>query len=381
MRGEHMPAGGRAGKTTGRRRAKGGIDYVLVFAVSGLLIVGLMMVYSATFDWSYRETQNSFSIASRQFLWVGLGLVVLVVCATVPYDWWQRAAVPLMGGTLTLLIVVLLLGADRFGARRSFFGGSVQPGELAKLVVVIYAAAWLSSKGDQVRDVTYGLIPFAVLIGIVAGLIVLQPDLSTAGLIVLTAAAMFFFSGADIFQLTASAVVCGITFYLLILYVPHARKRVEDWLLIWEDVRRVGLHMQQALIALGTGGFVGVGLGQGQQKLDNLPAQHTDSIFAVLGEELGLVGCLLVIGLFVLLAYRSFRIALATSDAFAALLACGITCWLAFQALINVAVITGVAPFTGIALPFVSFGGSAMVVSLAGVGILLSISRNNRSGK
>jgi len=361
-------------------RARAGTDYALVLVVAALAIIGLMMVYSATFDWSYQAYQSSFHIASRQFLWVGLGTVALVVATAVPYERWRQLAVPVMGGTLLLLILVLFVGEDRFGARRSFLDGSIQPGELTKLTMVVYVAAWLSSKGEQIRDVTYGLIPFAVLIGGVAGLIVVQPDVSTATLVVLTALAMFFFAGADIFQLAAGAAVGSITFVILINQLPHARQRIDEYLLVRQDPRLLGHHVQQVLMALGSGGLFGVGLGQGQQKLGYLPAPHTDSIFAVLGEELGLVGCLTVIVLFVLLAYRGFKIALDAPDAFAALLACGITCWLSVQALINVAVMTGLVPFTGVALPFISAGGSAMVVSLTGVGMLLSVSRGKRVG-
>jgi cell division protein FtsW len=366
-------------KRSQRRRAN--LDYALVLVVAGLLVIGLMMVYSATFDWSYQEHGNSFYIASRQFLWVGMGLVVMVAMAAIPYDQWQRWAVPVMGGTLLLLVLVLVVGDDRFGARRSFFNGSVQPGELVKLTMVIYVAAWLASKGEQVRHVTYGLIPFAVLIGVIAGLIVLQPDVSTAVLLVLTALAMFFFAGADILQLAAGGAVSAITFLALIHQLPHARQRVEEYLLTWSDPTNLGDHVQQSLIALGSGGMFGVGLGQSRQKLGYLPAAHTDSIFAVVGEELGFAGCLVVIALFVLLTYRGFKIAMGTPDAFAALAACGITCWLAFQALINIAVMTGLIPFTGVALPLISAGGSAMVVSLAGVGLLLSVSRGRRASR
>ncbi|MBL7064819.1 MAG: putative lipid II flippase FtsW [Anaerolineae bacterium] len=380
-----MAAGARARQRTRpverSGRWHGSLDYVLVLVVVGLVIIGLMMVYSATFDWSYQVYGSSFYIASRQFLWVGLGLVALVAVVAVPYDWWRQMAVPIMGGALVLLVLVLFVGDERFGARRSFFSGSVQPGELVKLAMVIYVAAWLASKGEQIRDVTYGLVPFAVLIGVMAGLIVMQPDVSTAMLIVLTALAVFFFAGADIFQLAVGGTVGGITFLVLINQLPHARQRIEEYLLTWRDPKLVSHHIQQVLIALGSGGPFGVGLGQGRQKLGYLPAPHTDSIFAVLGEELGFVGCLVVIGLFVLLAHRGFKIALEASDAFAALLACGITCWLAFQALINVAVMTGLLPFTGMALPFISSGGSAMVASLAGIGLLLSISRGKPIGK
>lgn len=380
-----MAAGARAQQRTQSverpRRRRSGPDYVLVLVVAGLLVIGLMMVYSATFDWSYQEYQSSFHIASRQFTWVGAGLVAMVIMAAVPYERWQQLAVPVIGVVLLSLVLVLFVGDDRFGARRSFLNGSLQPGELAKLAMVIYIAAWLASKGDQIRDVTYGLIPYAVLIGVVAGLIVMQPDVSTATLIGLTALAMFFFAGADILQLAAGGAVGGITFIVLVNQLPHARQRIDEYLVVWRDPRLVGHHIQQVLMALGSGGLFGVGLGQGQQKLGYLPAPHTDSIFAVLGEELGLAGCLLVIGLFALLAYRGFRIALNAPDAFAALLACGVTCWLTFQALINVGVMTGLLPFTGVALPFISAGGSAMVVSLSGVGLLLSVSRGRRIGR
>ena len=266
------------------RRAHAGPDYVLALVVAGLVIVGLMMVYSATFDWSYQVYQNSFHIASRQFLWVGLGVVALVTVAAVPYERWQQLAVPVMGGALLLLILVLFVGEDRFGARRTFLSGSVQPGELAKLAMVIYVAAWLASRGEQIRDLTYGLIPFAVLIGGVAGLIVIQPDVSTATLVALTSLAMFFVAGADILQLAVGGAAGGVTFYLLINQLPHARQRIDEYLLVWHDPKLVGYHIQQVLMALGSGGLFGVGLGQGQQKLGYLPAPHTDSIFAVLGE-------------------------------------------------------------------------------------------------
>jgi cell division protein FtsW len=363
------------------KRGRANPDYTLLLAVVGLVVIGLMMVYSATFDWSYQAYGSSFQIASRQFMWVGAGLVIMGLVASIPYDAWRQWAVPIMGGTLLLLILVLLIGEDHFGARRSFFNSSVQPSELVKPVMVIYVAAWLASRGEQIRDVTYGLIPFAVLIGVIAGLIVLQPDVSVAVLLVLTALAMFFFAGADILQLAVGGTVSSITFLVLIKQLPHAWQRVEDYIIARNDPTRVSHHIQQALIALGSGGLFGVGLGQGQQKLGYLPAPHTDSIFAVLGEELGFVGCLFVIGLFVLFTYRGFKIAIEASDAFAALIACGVTCWLAFQALINMAVMTGLIPSTGMALPFVSAGGSAMIASLAGVGLLLSVSRGKQASR
>lgn len=360
------------------RRRHVSLDYGLILVVGALLIVGLMMAYSTTFDWSYQKYQSSFYIAARQFLWVGLGLVVMVVVAFIPYDRWRHWATPIMGVTLASLILVLLVGERRFGAQRSFFNGSIQPGELAKPAVVIYLAAWLSSKGKQIRDVTYGVIPFAMLIGIIAGLLMMQPDLSMAILVMLTALVMFFFAGADIFQLAIGGAATAITFFLVIEKLPYAQQRIADYLQIWHNPLLVSYHVRQALIALGSGGLFGTGLGQSQQKLGYLPVPHTDSVFAVLGEETGFCGCLGVIALFVLLAYRGFKIALNAPDAFAALLAGGVTCWLTLQAILNIAVLLGLLPFAGVALPFISSGGSPTVVSLAGIGLLLSVSRGSR---
>jgi cell division protein FtsW len=355
------------------------MDYVLLLTVAVLLLIGLMMVYSATFDWSLAETESPWSFFLRQAIWVALGLVVMAVLSRVDYIWWRRLAVPIMGMALTLLVLVLAFGSARFGAQRTFLHGSVQPSEPAKLAVIIYIAAWLSSKGQKLRQMTYGLIPFAVLIGLIAGLIVLQPDFSTAILVVLTAGAMFFIAGADLLQVGLGCAVSGATFYLLIMNSPHGADRLNRYLETLADSESISYHVEQALVALGSGGLFGRGLGASYQKFGYLPAPHTDSVFAVLGEELGLAGCLVVVALFAMLAQRGFKIAHGARDPFGAVLAAGLTCWLIFQALINVAVMTGTIPFTGIPLPFLSMGGSAMVSSLAAVGLLLSISRGSQS--
>jgi cell division protein FtsW len=281
------------------------------------------------------------------------------------------------------LILLLIVGKERLGSVRFFFGGSVQPSELCKLIIIIYVADWLSSKGERLRVVTYGLVPFAILIGVVAGLIVMQPDFSTAILIVVTAIAMFFVAGADILQLVIGFLVGGGTFAFLIRRSPHALERIQAYLASLFG-GEVNYHVQQNLSALRAGELFGVGLGNGDFKLGILPLAHNDSIFAVLGEELGLIGCLLVVGLFAALAYRGFQIALEAADDFGTVLATGLTCWLIFQALINVAVTTNTLPFTGIPLPFISYGGSSLAVSMTGIGLLLGISRGTvaeRSGE
>ncbi len=350
------------------------IDYPLIIILASLLLIGLLMVYSSSFDFGYVVFDQPTYFFGRQIIWALLGTAGMIVMMSVDYHTWRRFSVPLMGGTLFLLILVLLVGKERLGSVRFLFGGSVQPSELCKLIVIIYVADWLSSKGERLRMVTYGLVPFAILIGVVAGLIVMQPDFSTAILIVVTAIAMFFIAGADVVQLGIGLIFGGATFGLLIYRSGHAFKRIMDYIGSFGGAD-VNYHVQQNLSALKAGGIVGAGLGDGIYKLGILPLAHNDSIFAVLGEELGLIGCLLVVGLFVALAYRGFQIALEAPDDFGTVLAAGLTCWLIFQALINFAVITNTLPFTGIPLPFISYGGSSLAISMAGVGLLLGISR------
>jgi cell division protein FtsW len=242
---------------------------------------------------------------------------------------------PVLAIALAALSMVLVFGSEKFGAQRSLLGGSIQPSEFTKLAMVIYIADWLASKGDKIRDTSYGLIPFSVLMGLIAGLVILQPDFSTAILLVLTASAMFFLAGAEIKQVLVGGAAMTGTFLLLIANSAHARARIDSFLETLSDPSKAGYHLQQALIALGTGGILGRGLGTSRQKLGYLPVAHTDSIFAVLGEEVGLIGCLVVLGLFALLAYRGFKIASEAPDVFGALLASGITCWLTFEALLN----------------------------------------------
>ncbi len=363
----------------GTRKKIHKFDYMLIVIIITLLLVGLMIVYSATFDLAYRVYGHSTYFFVRQMVWSALGLAIMLVTTRIEYHRWQRFSIPIMGSTLLLLIAVLLVGSERFGAQRSLLNGSIQPSEFCKLAVIIYIAAWLSSKGERIRQATYGLIPFAILIGLIAGLIVLQPDFSTAILIVTTTIAMFFIAGADLVQLLISFIFGSATFAFLITRSAHASARVANFLeSLSEPYSSSNYHLQQALIALGSGGISGRGLGDSRQKFGYLPLSHTDSIFAVLGEELGLIGCLIVMGLFAALAYRGFKIALEAPDNFGTVLASGVTCWLTFQALINIGVATATLPFTGLPLPFISFGGSSLVASMAGVGLLLSISRGTQ---
>ena len=351
------------------------MDYVLILVVAALLILGLMMVYSSTFDMAYVEYGNPNRFFFRQLLWVALGLGALVGFARTDYHLWKRWAVLLMAGTLLLLGLVLISGSKKFGAQRWLLDGSIQPSEFAKISVIIYIAAWVTSKGKKIRQVSYGLIPFAILIGLVSALIVFQRDLSSAMLIAVTAWMMFFFAGADLIQLFAMVVFGLVALVLLILREPYRLQRL--WTFFHPELDPSGSSYQviQALIALASGGIFGKGLGASSQKFGNVPAVHTDTIMAILGEELGLVGCLVLIGLFVLLAYRGFKVALEASDSFGTILASGLTCSLILQALVNMAVVTATLPYAGVPLPFISYGGSSLLTSMISVGLLLSVSR------
>lgn len=351
-------------------------DYLLIITTAALAIVGLMMIYSATFALGYQLHSQPTYYFIRQLLWMGLGTLALIIFARIEYHTWRRFSIPLMAFTMLLLVLVLLIGDERFGGQRWLLNGSIQPSELGKLAIIIYIADWLSSKGEQIRKVSYGLIPFAILLGVITGLIVLQRDLGTAVMIGTTALAMFFIAGGNLFQILLSGILGGATLYLLITRSSYRMARLTAFLdPLNSDPLGNGYQIRQILIALGSGGLTGLGLGASRQKFGYIPASHTDGIFAILGEELGLIGALAVIGLFAFFAYRGFRIALTAPDAFGTVLASGITCSLIFQAIINMGVVTASLPFTGIPLPFISFGGSSLVVSMASVGLLLAVSR------
>ncbi len=350
-------------------------DLYLLLVVGVLVAIGLMMVFSTTFDWSYQVNGDATTIFLRQARSAGIGVVVMTLMTLIDYRFWKRLSMWMMLFVLVLLGVLLFTAPELFGAQRAFINGSLQPGELAQLVSVIYMAAWLSAKQSKIRLFSYGLVPFTILVGAVTGLIALQPDLSTAILILGAAVTMFFLAGADLLQLfMMGGLVLGAG-WVTITRIGYAGSRLSSYLDSINDLTNASYHVQQAVIAFLNGGLTGVGLGEGRQKFGFLPAPHTDSIFAIIAEELGLLGCLLVATLFIVLALRGFRIARNSPDSFGALLAGGITVWIALEALLNIAVMTAVVPFSGVPLPFISFGGSALVTSMAGVGLLLSISR------
>lgn len=352
------------------------IDYWLLLAVAGLLVIGMLMVYSTTFDLGEREYGQATYYFQRQTIALLIGLAAIVLFLQFDYHILRRFSIPIMVLTLLLLAAVILFGQANFGATRGLLNNSYQPSELAKLATILYIAHWLSSKGDRIKDVTYGLLPFGFITGTVCFLIVQQPALSTSGLVAIISLTIFFVAGAELKQMAVAGGVGGAAFLILMRTLPHARLRVQAWQEVLRDPEQAIWQVRQALIALGSGGYAGVGLGNSTQKFGPLPAAHTDGVFAILSEEMGLIGALLVLGLFAMLVWRGLHTATHARDSYGFLLALGITCWLGYQALINVAVVTAVIPFTGIPLPFLSYGGTSLVFSLAAVGILLNISRD-----
>ena len=353
-------------------------DWWLMATVVALTMLGLLMVYSATYTLSYYNSDGETTTLYlyRQAMWVGLGTVVLLFCWRLDYRIWQRWSTLFMGFIVFILLAMFFIGKASFGASRWLIeGGSVQPSEAAKLVTIIYVAHWASSKGDRLRSVEMGLIPFGLLIGIVCGLIMIQPSFSTALLVGSVATTMFFIAGADMKQLAITGGAAGGVLYLIGISAAYRMDRIKAFQDPFGNEQGVGYQTAQVLYSLARGGLFGQGLGTSKGNVPALPAAHTDAIFAIIGQELGLFFCLLVLALFVFLAYRGFRIATNAPDEFGSVLGCGLTCWLLYQALMNGAVVTNSIPPTGIPLPFISFGGSGIITALAGVGLLLSISR------
>ncbi|MGD2040257.1 MAG: putative peptidoglycan glycosyltransferase FtsW [Anaerolineae bacterium] len=356
-----------------KKAEMGSPDWILLGAVAALIAIGLMVVYSSTFDLGYRLYGDEAHFFRRQLIFMGIGAVAMIVAMRMHYRHWMKISLPLMALTVIVLIIMAAL------QERLLLQQSVSPVEIAKLAVVIYIGHWLASKrAEQLRNLPVGLLPFTIIVGIVAGLVMVQPDISEAMVIVLVALAMFFLAGAPALQFGIGLLGGGAAFVFVISRIPYAMDRIEPYLTGWRNPLEGGTQqLVQGLIGLGSGGLTGLGPGNGLMKYQWLPAAHTDSIFAIVGEEMGLIGSLALVALFGLMAYRGFRISAQATEPFGRLVALGITCWITIQALVNLAVVTGTIPFTGIALPFISVGGSSLVTCMIAMGILLSISRVN----
>lgn len=350
-----------------------------------LLIIGIVMLSSASAVLSYQKFGTPYYYTIHQLLF-GLipGLALLYITSRVDYHHWRTLALPFLMGSIVLLVLVFLpgIGYEYGGARRWIHIGPLlfQPSEVVKLSLLLYLATWLSVKGAKhVQNFAYGFLPFTVMIGVIAVLVILQPDIGTMGVISAIAFTMYFIGGAAVPHL-AIAGAAGIVMILVLIRTAEYRlQRFMTFLQPELDPLGIGYHINQALLAIGSGGLLGRGFGHSRQKFAYLPEVTGDSIFAIVAEEMGFLFTIFFIALFVFIAARGLRIARNAPDDFGKFIAVGVVAWIIFQAFINIAAMLSLLPLTGIPLPFVSYGGSAMLVSLAAVGILINISRQGRS--
>jgi Bacterial cell division membrane protein len=359
-----------------KKRARS-VDIPLILTVVALVVFGLIMLYSASFDFSFNQFGSPTYMFTRQVKWLGVGLLLALGLSNFDYHHWRGVIVFAMLGTIALLITVLFINEIRLGASRSLYEGSYQPSEIAKLISVIYLAVWLYAKRDFLHDLSLGLIPLGVILGIIGGLIYLQPDLSAAGTVLVLGGLLFFLAGADIKQIVFLLILAIFMGWVIVQFSVTGQDRVASFLAGLQDPTHASYHVQRSFEAVIKGGFFGVGLGQADTKLTGLPFAPTDSIFAVVAEELGLFGSMLLMGLYATLVWRGLVIARRAPDMLGTLLAAGVTFWIGMEALINMAVMVGLMPFAGNALPFVSAGGSNLVSTLCAIGIMLNISRQS----
>jgi cell division protein FtsW len=362
------------------RRERHEPAYALLLAVIALTALGIVMVYSASSVRSYFSSADPAAQGLEQLVWAGIGLVGLLVASRLDFRHLRYLAIPFYVITLVLLVAVLVpgIGTEINGSRRWIVipgFGSLQPAEFAKLAIVLYLAHWLDRRGREARSFWNGLVPFGMLVAPGFFLIAMEPDLGTAGVYVIVAVSIFFMAGANLLYLTGIGAGVMAAAWLMISSTSYQLERVQTFLDPFRDPLGAGYNTVQALMALALGGITGLGLGESRMKFLYLPAPSTDFIFAIIGEEWGLVGTLTVLALFVVIAYQGYRIAITAPDTFSGLVACGLTTWLVVQAFINLAVVTALMPVTGIPLPFISAGGSALTINLAAIGILMSISR------
>ena len=353
-------------------------DLVLLVVVLALTLLGIAMVYSASGIKALDALDDPRYFLGWQSLWATLGLIGMLAAARVDYHRYRALALPLLAAAIVMLAAVLIpgVGTTVNGAARWLRAGPVgiQPAEFAKLALILYLAFWLGARRDRIER-SGTAIGFVLVTGIVGALVFAEPDLGTAIVIGAIALAMYFAAGARLWMFGALAMLSGVLALAGALGHPERIERLTTFIDPWKDPAGAGYQAIQALYGLALGGLFGEGLGAGREKFGFLPFPYTDSIFAILGDELGLIGTLAVIMLFLAFAYRGVRIALRAPDAMGALIATGVTTWLVFQAWVNMAVVASLIPMTGITLPFISYGGSSLCGGLIAVGILLNVGR------
>ncbi len=350
-------------------------DIFLLSVVLFLVFTGVVMVFSASATVSHEKFDTSYLFLTKQLIWTVMGIFLMLALVRVDYNKLQKFSRPLMVFSLSLLVLVLLIDHGEIKRWLKFGMVSFQPSEMAKFCLILYVADVLDRKGSKLQDLKKGLLPILIVTAMFLMLIYVEPDLGTAVILGLVILAMLFMGGVRLSHLLSLLFLSVPLLYFAIFHVGYRRERMLTFLNPWADAQRIGYQVVQALLALGSGGFLGEGLGASKAKLFFLPEPYTDFIFSIIGEELGFLGASLIVFLFVLIAWRGLRIATRAPNQFGNLLAAGITFLITFQAVLNISIVTACLPTKGITLPFLSYGGSSLVFSLIGVGMLLNISR------
>ncbi|WP_110932174.1 stage V sporulation protein E [Paenibacillus bouchesdurhonensis] len=357
-------------------------DFWLMSSILGLLAIGIVMVYSAGSVLAFHDYGDSFYFVKRQLLFAVLGLVAMFFMLNLDYRHLRKYAKFALLVCFALLVIVLIpgIGVVRGGARSwlgiSSFG--IQPSEFMKLGMILFLSYWLSKEDYKITLFTRGLLPPLGIMGLAFGLIMLQPDLGTGTVMMGASLLIVFTAGARVKHLSGLAAVGALGFVGLVLAAPYRLQRITAFLDPWSDPLGSGYQIIQSLYAIGPGGLAGLGLGMSRQKYSYVPEPQTDFIFSILAEELGFIGGLLVLLLFLILVWRGMRVAMTVEDSFGSLLAVGIVGMVAVQVVINIGVVIGLMPVTGITLPLISYGGSSLTLMLTALGILLNLSRYAR---
>lgn len=361
-----------------RGKKTGEVDYGILITLCILLSIGIVMIYSASSYYAMFHYNNSMYFLIRQLVWCGVGLVAMFIMMSFDYHKLKKITPYVLIGAIPLLVAVFFFPAIN-GAKRWIQLGqlSFQPSELTKYAVVMFLAMSIDSKGDRIKKFGEGIIPYLLVSGFFAGLILLEKNLSIAAIIMIVTFILLFVGGGRLKHLLGVvAPLLTSAAMAFIFFEPYRRRRMLNFLDPWQDAAGDGYQLIQSFYALGAGGITGLGLGQSRQKTLYMPEPHNDFIFSIIGEELGLIGCLIIIALFVFFIWRGISVAMKAKDTYGKLLAMGITSIIAVQCIINIAVVTGSMPVTGVPLPFISYGGTSLVINLMAMGILLNISRS-----
>lgn len=356
------------------------IDTQLLFGVMALIAVGIVILASGSIVLSQKRFDSSFYYISHQLLYgILTGVILMIIFSKINYGRWRQFSLPILVFSLFLMTLVFLpsIGFSSGGARRwvSFGPLFFQPAEILKFAVIIYLATWLDTRREEVKTVSYGFFPFIVMISIVSIFLIMQPDIGTLGIVITTSAIIYFLGGGRVTQIISLVMLGLFVLFLLVQIAPYRLDRFSAFFNPAIDPKGISYQINQAFIAIGSGGFWGRGLGQGIQKYNYLPEPMGDSIFAIAAEEFGFLGSITLVGLFLFFVWRGFIIAKYAPDSFSRLLAAGIASGIVIQAFINIAAISGLMPLTGIPLPFVSYGSTSLIMTLASAGVLMNISK------